>query len=133
MTYIANRIDDVEFSATLKVAEVIAKLRQVGEEVLAFNIGEPDFSTPQHIIAAARQALQDGFTHYTVSRGIPELREAVVTKSRDENKIPCATKNVIITPHIASATKETRGKMSRMAAENLIAGLAGKPPPNLVE
>ncbi len=98
MKKIANRIKDVEFSALLKVGEVIAKLKQAGSEVLAFNIGEPDFNTPQHIIKTAQQALQDGFTHYTASRGIPELREAVAKISKDENKIPCGPENVIITP-----------------------------------
>ena len=98
MGIIAERLKDVEFSATLKSKEIINRLKQAGEEVLAFNLGEPDFDTPEHIVTAAIAALNDGFTHYTSSMGIAELREAVATKSKEENNIPCAPEHVIILP-----------------------------------
>jgi aspartate aminotransferase len=98
MTQTAERLSEVEFSATLKSKEIINRLKQAGEEVLAFTLGEPDFDTPSHIVAAASQALKDGFTHYTSSLGIPELREAVAEKSKNENRIPCGPENVIILP-----------------------------------
>ena len=52
-------------------------LRKQGRNVLSFAVGEPDFPTPAHIVAAAEQAMRDGFTKYTAPEGIPELREAV--------------------------------------------------------
>jgi len=98
MVQLAKRLSEVEFSATLKSKEIINRLKQAGQEVLAFTLGEPDFDTPAHIVAAASQALKDGFTHYTSSLGIPELREAVAEKSKNENRIPCGPENVIILP-----------------------------------
>jgi aspartate aminotransferase len=98
MTKTAERLNDVGFSATLKSKEIINKLKQAGEEVLAFNLGEPDFDTPTPIVDAAISALHSGFTHYTSSLGIPELREAVAVKSRSENNIPCGPEHVIILP-----------------------------------
>lgn len=52
-------------------------MRKQGRNVLSFAVGEPDFPTPPHIVAAAEQAMRDGFTKYTAPEGILELREAV--------------------------------------------------------
>ena len=98
MDYTAERLNEVGFSATLKSKEITNKLKAEGKEVLVFTVGEPDFDTPEHISAAAAQALKDGFTHYTSSLGIPELRNAVAHKSVEENKIPCSADDVIILP-----------------------------------
>jgi aspartate aminotransferase len=98
MTTLANRLANVEFSATLKSKEVINRLRLAGEEVLAFNLGEPDFDTPKHIVDAAITALKDGFTHYTSSLGILELRDIIAEKSQKENNISCGSENVIVLP-----------------------------------
>lgn len=94
----AERMNNVEFSATLKTKEVINRLKKEGKRVLGFNLGEPDFDTPEHITTAAISALNSGFTHYTSSSGIPELREAVANHSLEENKIQCGPENVIILP-----------------------------------
>jgi aspartate aminotransferase len=98
MSKIAERLELVELSATLKSKEIINKLKQEGKEVFAFTLGEPDFDTPRHIRDAAIQALNDGFTHYTSAMGIMELREAVADKSKTENKLPCGPENVIVLP-----------------------------------
>jgi aspartate aminotransferase len=98
MVATAKYLDNVGFSATLKSKELINRMKAEGKEVLAFTVGEPDFNTPQHISDAAIKALNEGFTHYTASSGIPELRKAVAEKSKTENKIPCEPENVMITP-----------------------------------
>jgi aspartate aminotransferase len=98
MTQTAERLKDVEFSATLKSKDIINKMKRAGREVLPFTLGEPDFNTPEHIVVAAKEALESGFTHYTSSMGIPELRAAVAEKSRVENNIPCEVEQVIISP-----------------------------------
>ena len=62
---------------------VLARAREMeraGKDILHFEIGEPDFDTPQHIKDAAIRAMQDGKTYYVNSWGIPELKEAI----RDE-------------------------------------------------
>jgi aspartate aminotransferase len=61
-------------------------------------MGEPDFDTPQNIKDVCVKSLNDGFTHYTPSTGIPELRKAIAEKTVRENKINCTAKNVLVTP-----------------------------------
>ena len=48
-----------------------------GRSVIHLEIGEPDFDTPKHIVEAAKQALDEGWTHYGPTQGYPELREAI--------------------------------------------------------
>jgi aspartate aminotransferase len=82
----------------MATGDLVEKLKREGIDVISFAIGEPDFTTPQHIIDAATDALNQGFTHYTCTDGIIELREAIVEKSKIENNINCAPSNVIVTP-----------------------------------
>lgn len=61
--------------------------------------GEPDFATAAHIAAAAVSALQEGFTHYTSSRGLPELLAAIEEKlTRDNGIVVDAASDIIVTP-----------------------------------
>ncbi|MEE9152113.1 MAG: pyridoxal phosphate-dependent aminotransferase [Thermoplasmata archaeon] len=94
----AERMRRIGPSGTVATADLADKLKREGMDVLSFAIGEPDFDTPSHIVDAATEALNQGFTHYTPALGIPELREAIAEKSRKENKIPCDAKNVMVTP-----------------------------------
>lgn len=57
------------------------------EDVINFGIGEPDFSTPQVIIDAANRAMSEGYTHYTVNAGFPDVRDVIAAKIRKENGI----------------------------------------------
>jgi len=65
-------------------------------DVISFGIGEPDFNTPKYIIDAARKAMDDGYTHYTVNAGFPELRECIAGKLESENMISADPKDEII-------------------------------------
>ncbi len=94
----SERLDAVEESATLKLADRTAELKRRGEDILGFNLGEPDFDTPRHIVDAARKALETGKTHYAPSPGIPELREAIAQKLKKDNGLDVASKNVLVTP-----------------------------------
>jgi aspartate aminotransferase len=94
----SKRLDPVEESATLKLADRTNELKRQGKDILGFNLGEPDFDTPPHIIAAAKKALDTGKTHYAPSAGVPELREAIAHKLKKENGIDVAGKSVLITP-----------------------------------
>jgi aspartate aminotransferase len=64
-------------SETLAAAAKAKELRSKGVTVFDFTLGEPDFTTPAHICAAATQAMRDGHTHYTPATGIPELKAAI--------------------------------------------------------
>ena len=94
----ADRMQRIGPSGTLATGDLVKRLKSGGVDVISFALGEPDFDTPEHIKDAAIEALNQGFTHYTPSAGIPELREAIAEKSLKENKIPCEASNVIVTP-----------------------------------
>lgn len=68
----------VEPSATLAMSAMAKELVNAGHTVYNLSVGEPDFKTPQHIIDAAIDAMNRGYTHYTASSGIVQLREAIV-------------------------------------------------------
>lgn len=81
--------------------DVLAKARaleQQGRNVIHLEIGEPDFSTPANIVAAGERALSEGFTHYSPSAGIPELRMAVAEDQSRRKGISARPANVVITP-----------------------------------
>lgn len=94
----AQRMRAVEGSGTVKTADIVARLKAQGKEVISFSVGEPDFPTSRHICEAASKAMEQGYTHYTSSYGIPALREEVARRSREENAIPCEAKHVLVTP-----------------------------------
>lgn len=74
---IADRLGCIKPSATLAVNAKALELKSKGIHVASLAIGEPDFKTPDHIIAAAKAAMDAGHTRYTAVAGIPELRKAV--------------------------------------------------------
>ena len=73
---ISQRAASLTPSLTLAIDSKAKQLKAAGEDVVGFGVGEPDFDTPQHIKDAAAKALAAGFTKYTPSSGIPELRQA---------------------------------------------------------
>lgn len=87
----AKRTQRIDLSGIRKMFEL------VGENSINLGLGEPDFDTPLHIREAAKMALDEGFTHYTVNKGIPELREAVSSKLKDDNHINTDPESIIIT------------------------------------
>ena len=94
----AQRMNRLGTETAFEVLARAKALEAQGRAILHFEIGEPDFDTPVHIKDAAIQALQDGYTHYGPTPGLPVLREAiaeVVSKSRG---IPVAADEVIVTP-----------------------------------
>src|SRR6266508_3036372 len=81
--------------------EVLAKakaLERSGREIVHLEIGEPDFGTPAHIVAAAQAALDKGHTHYVPAPGIPELRTAVADFLERTGRLTTTPDRVLITP-----------------------------------
>ncbi|UZE91918.1 MAG: pyridoxal phosphate-dependent aminotransferase [Methanosarcinales archaeon] len=101
----SERVNRIEKSATLRISDLANKLKRSGKDVISFSVGEPDFATPQHIMDAAKKALDEGKTHYTPSAGIPELREAIANKFK-ENGISASVDNIIVTPGAKQAIFE---------------------------
>ncbi|MFQ5986614.1 MAG: pyridoxal phosphate-dependent aminotransferase [Thermoplasmata archaeon] len=103
---VADRMKRVKGSPTVGLAGRVAELRAQGEDVISLGGGEPDFPTPAHIVEAAKEALDQGFTKYTPSPGIPELREAIAEQSATRSGIPAKAENVLVssTKHALFAT-----------------------------
>ena len=95
---LADRIARIEESGTMKMKAVVSQMKKEGKKVISFTVGEPDFPTPQHIVDACIQALNAGMTKYIDATGLPELREAIAEKSKNENGIPCEAANVLVGP-----------------------------------
>ncbi len=85
MDYIAKHIAELSPSMTLAITSQAKALKKQGVDVLSFGAGEPDFNTPEHITAAAIEALNAGKTRYTESAGLIELREAIAAKFLADN------------------------------------------------
>ncbi|MGH7408246.1 MAG: pyridoxal phosphate-dependent aminotransferase, partial [Candidatus Methylomirabilales bacterium] len=83
-------------SPTLAITARARRMRAEGFDVLNFGAGEPDFDTPEHIKAAAVQALAEGFTKYTATAGIDELKDAVCLKLKRDNGVEYRRENVIV-------------------------------------
>ncbi len=77
---LADRMKLIKPSPTLAVNAKAKAMKAEGADILNFSVGEPDFDTPDHVCAAGKQAIDEGFTRYTAVPGIPELREAIVER-----------------------------------------------------
>jgi len=93
----AQRLAQVSASATMKVAAEAERLRRAGYSVVDFSAGEPDFPTPEHIKAAGKQAIDDNFTRYTASQGIPELRQAICDRYKKDYGVESTPAEVLVT------------------------------------
>ena len=91
-----ERIKRLQPSATMAVIERAAQLRSAGINVISFGAGEPDFDTPDHIIAAAISAMHAGKTRYTPGSGTLDLKKAIVKKLKRDNDLEYTTDQVIV-------------------------------------
>ena len=96
MTQLANRTKLIKPSVTLAIAAKAGKLRSEGVDVVNFSAGEPDFDTPEHIKAAAVDALRNGMTKYTDVKGIEPLREAITQKYQREHGLNYRKEDVLV-------------------------------------
>jgi aspartate aminotransferase len=81
---------------TLKMAKLGRELRAKGIDVIDLSLGEPDFDTPQHIKDAAVKAIHDNWSHYTPVPGFLDLREAVCSKLKRDNKLEYKPENIVV-------------------------------------
>ncbi|MBD0267936.1 MAG: pyridoxal phosphate-dependent aminotransferase [Cyanobacteria bacterium Co-bin8] len=94
---LANRVNRVTPSMTLAISAKAKAMKTEGLDVCSFSAGEPDFDTPDHIKAAAKQALDEGKTRYGPAAGEPALRQAIAEKLQAENGLCYGADNVIVT------------------------------------
>jgi aspartate aminotransferase len=93
---ISTRARNLVPSATLAIGAKARQMQADGIDVIGFAQGEPDFDTPNHIKEAAIQAARDGFTKYTATGGINELKDAVVAKLKRDNGLTYTRNQVLI-------------------------------------
>ncbi len=94
--YLARRLQPIKPSQTLAQNAKVKALVANGVEVLSLVAGEPDFDTPDFIKQAAVAALQAGFTKYTQTAGIPELRAAICEKLRRDNRLDYTPEQILV-------------------------------------
>lgn len=93
---LAKRIQRVKPSPTLAVTARVAELRAAGKNIIGLGAGEPDFDTPDHIKAAAIQAIKDGFTRYTAVDGTPTLKRAIIAKFKHDNGLEYTADQILV-------------------------------------
>src|SRR5438046_8021902 len=93
---ISERAAQLSPSLTLSIDSKAKAMKAEGIDVCGFGAGEPDFDTPEHIKKAAIAALEAGFTKYTPSAGIPELRQAIAEKLAADNDLNYRAAQIIV-------------------------------------
>jgi aspartate aminotransferase len=93
---ISTRAAQLTPSLTLSIDSKAKAMKSEGLDVCGFGAGEPDFDTPEHIKAAAISALEAGFTKYTPSSGLPELRQAISEKFAADNGLEYRPSQVVV-------------------------------------
>jgi aspartate aminotransferase len=94
--FVADLVKKVKPSATIAVSMKAAELKRAGKDVIGLGAGEPDFDTPDHIKAAAIEAIQQGKTKYTAVDGTPELKQAIMGKLLRENHVSYQADEIIV-------------------------------------
>ena len=93
---LSERATSLSPSLTLAIDGKAKSMIASGQDVCGFGAGEPDFDTPEHIKAAAIAALESGFTKYTPSSGVPELRQAISDKFKNDNGLNYKPSQIIV-------------------------------------
>ena len=84
---VSERIKQIGVSPTMKIAAKAISLKAEGRDIVDFSVGEPDFPTPEFIREAAKRAIDENKTKYTINSGIVPLREAIAKKLLEENQL----------------------------------------------
>ena len=93
---LANRVFYFEESQTLEMAKKARELSAKGVKVINLSLGEPDFSTPVHIVDAAKKALDEGYTKYTPVAGFLDLRQAISDKFKQDNGLNYSPNQIVV-------------------------------------
>jgi len=93
---LSERVQRVKPSPTLAVTTRARELKAAGKDVIGLGAGEPDFDTPDHIKAAAIEAIKNGFTKYTAVDGTPELKKAIVAKFEKDNGLKYEANQILV-------------------------------------
>jgi aspartate/methionine/tyrosine aminotransferase len=95
---LASRMDRILIETAFEVLVKARALEAQGKHVVHLEIGEPDFETPPHVIAAAKTALDEGWTHYGPTQGYPDFRQAIATHINETRGIHAGPEHVCVVP-----------------------------------
>ena len=118
---IATRMSRIQ---PFRVMELLARARELeaaGRSIVHMEVGEPDFVTPEPIIAAGRAALEDGHTHYTPAAGLMELRIAISDFYRQRYQVDVSPHRIIVTPGASGALQLALGVLINPGEQVLMA------------
>lgn len=93
---LSERLNRITEPQTLLMAKLGRELKAKGVDLVNLSLGEPDFQTPQHIINAAKEAMDEGYTKYAPVAGFQELKEAVVEKLKRDNHLEYKAANILV-------------------------------------
>jgi aspartate aminotransferase len=93
---LANRVSTLTPSSTLAITAKAKALKEAGHDVIGLGAGEPDFNTPDYIIAAAVKSMQEGQTKYTPSGGLPALKDSIINKFKVDQNLTYSQKEVVV-------------------------------------
>lgn len=93
---LSDRVNSIKPSPTLAVTNRAAELRAAGKNIIGLGAGEPDFDTPDHIKAAAIEAINNGFTKYTAVDGTPSLKKAIIAKFKRDNGLDYEANQILV-------------------------------------
>ncbi len=96
MNYLSDRINLLAESETLAMTRRSRELRAQGFDVINLSIGEPDFDTPEHVKEAAKEAIDQNYSHYTPVPGYPELRKAIADKLLRDNGLHYTAEQIVV-------------------------------------
>jgi aspartate aminotransferase len=94
--HFSKRISVIKPSATIAINTLASELKAAGRQILNLSVGEPDFDTPEYIKKSAKEAIDAGFTKYTPTEGILELREAIVEKLKKDNALNYKPQEILV-------------------------------------
>jgi aspartate/methionine/tyrosine aminotransferase len=92
------KVKILEQPQTIALNAIAEKLKSEGKDIINMVLGEPDFDTPKKIIDTATKSMNDGFTHYVSSVGLPELRKKIANKLRVKNSVDYDLNEILVTP-----------------------------------
>ena len=95
---LASRMDRILIETAFEVLVKARALEAQGRSVVHLEIGEPDFETPAHVIAAAKQALDEGWTHYGPTQGYPDFRQVIANHVSETRGITAGPEHVCVVP-----------------------------------
>ncbi len=96
MIKLSQRVATIAPSMTLAISAKANEMKATGEHVINFGVGEPDFNTPAHIIDAAKDAMDKGYTKYVAAAGLPALKKSICAKLKRDNNLDYEPSQIIV-------------------------------------